>query len=228
MSDEKKDIEETVEYYQKLYEQHGHSPKTLGWDKQKQYLRFGVLMSEFVNLESPRVLDVGCGFGDLNHYLKDVFTDYTYTGIDITPELIETAKNIYSGEDNIDFILGDFVSHSFDSNFDVIIASGTFNSKFSSGRNMEFIENSIKKAISIADEGIAFDFLSDKVDYEYEHTFHSSPEEILSIAYSQSRNLILFNNYMPFEFSVIIFKNDSFSKNNTVFERPVRFRNKEI
>jgi len=228
MSDIKQDVEETVKYYQELYAQHGHSPKTLGWDKQKQYLRFSVLMSEFVNLESPKILDVGCGFGDLNYYLRDVFSEYSYTGIDITPELIKTARSIYAEEDNIKFILGDFISEDFDSNFDVIIASGTFNSKFSSGRNKEFIKSAIAKAIDIADEGIAFDFLSDKVDYQYQHTFHSSPEEILSIAYSHSRNLILYNNYMPFEFSVVVFKNEVFSKNNTVFDRPVRFKSKEI
>lgn len=67
--------------------------------------------------------------------------------------------------------------------------------------------------------GITFDFLSDKVDYQYEHTFHSSPERILGYVYSKSRNVILRNDYMPFEFSVFIFKDDSFKSEDTVFHR---------
>lgn len=228
MSHTNQDIEETVKYYQKLYMQHGLSPKSLGWDKQKQYLRFSVLMSEFKDLISPSVLDVGCGFGDLNYFLKDTFSNYSYTGIDITPELIKTAKSIYAGDEKINFILGDFITERFDSSFDIVVASGTFNTKFSSGKNMEFIENVMAKAFYIAEEGVAFDFLSDKVDYQYKHTFHSSPEKILSIAYSHSKNIILYNNYMPFEFSIIVFKNSSFSKESTVFERPIQFKNKTL
>lgn len=228
MSDAIQDTKETVKYYQELFKRYGYSPKTLGWDKQKQYLRFSVLMSEFKGLISPRILDIGCGFGDLNYLLKDTFSEYSYTGIDITPELIATAKEKYAGEYNIKFILGDFIAEKFDSSFDVVVASGTFNTKFSSGRNKEFIKNAMAKAFEIANEGVAFDFLSDKVDFQHEHTFHSSPEEILSMAYSHSRNLILYNNYMPFEFSVIVFKNDSFSKKDTLFKRQTRFENKAL
>ena len=228
MSDVVQDTKETAKYYQELFKQHGYSPKTLGWDKEKQYLRFSVLMSEFKDLTTPRILDIGCGFGDLNYFLKDTFSEYSYTGIDITPELIETAKEKYHGKDNIKFILGDFITEKFESSFDVAVASGTFNTKFSSGRNKEFIEKAMAKAFEVANEGIAFDFLSDKVDYQHEHTFHSSPEEILSMAYSHSRNLILYNNYMPFEFSVIVFKDDTFSIKDTLFKRRMRFENKEL
>ena len=218
-----KDTNETIEYYRHLYDQYGYSPKSLGWNKDRQRLRFSILMNEFKTLESPRILDVGCGFGDLNLLLKELFPVYSYTGIDITPEFIRAAENRYASDDEIRFILGDFISEEFDSNFDVVVASGTFNTRFSSNRNKEFIEGAFAKAFDIAEEGISFDFLSDKVDFCHEHTFHSSPEDILSLAYSYSRNLILYNNYIPFEFNIVVFKNNNFSKEKTVFERPTNF-----
>lgn len=71
----------------------------------------------------------------------------------------------------------------------------------------------------LCSDGLAFDFLSDKVDYRHEHTFHSSPEKVLEIAYKYSRNIVLRNDYMPFEFAIIIFKDDGFDKQDTVFHR---------
>ena len=85
--------------------------------------------------------------------------------------------------------------------------------------NYDFIDACIDKALAVCRDGLAFDFLSDKVDFQLEHTFHSSPERILEMAYRYSRNVILRNDYMPFEFSVFIFNDDSFSADDTVFER---------
>jgi hypothetical protein len=92
------------------------------------------------------------------------------------------------------------------------------NHKISENNNYEFIEQVIKKALSITKDGFAFNFLSDKVDfYKCDDTFHSSLEKILAIAYKYSRNIILRNDYMPFEFSLFIFKDDSFHSEDTVF-----------
>lgn len=67
---------------------------------------------------------------------------------------------------------------------------------------------------------IVFDFQSDKVDFMGCDTgFYFSPEKVLGIAYEFSRNVILDNSYMPFEFAVTIFKDDSFKKDTTVFNR---------
>ena len=103
--------------------------------------------------------------------------------------------------------------------FDFAISSGIFNHKLDGNSNYEFLEDVIKNTLAICKDGLAFDFLSDKVDYPLEHTFHNSPEKVLSIAYKYSRNIILRNDYMPFEFSLFIFKDDSFQKEDTLFNR---------
>lgn len=211
----KNDISNVIERYTKRYIEYGFSPKSLGWDKGKQELRFEILTSEY-NFEKKHVLDIGCGFGDLNKTLSKNTSSYNYTGIDLVEKLIEEGKKHYNSN-YIKLIKGNILDYDSVEVFDYAISSGIFNHKNSGADNYSFIEATIKKALAVCRDGLAFDFLSDKVDYKLDHTFHSSPEKILEIAYKYSRNIILKNSYMPFEFSLFMFKDDSFKKDDTVF-----------
>lgn len=206
----------TVEKYRKGYAEYGYSPKTLGWDKGRQDIRFEVLLS-FFECQGKSILDIGCGFGDLNRVLsRQNAGDYNYTGVDIVSELIDEGQKHYPQE-HINFINADFLEHSFTKTFDIVVASGIFNHKFDSGKNDLFVERVLNKAWSICKEGFAFDFLSDKVDYRHDHTYHNNPERTLGLAYGLSRNVSLRNDYMPFEFCLYVGKDDSFDRADAVF-----------
>jgi SAM-dependent methyltransferase len=210
------DRAETVEKYRKGYAEHGYSPKTLGWDKGRQDIRFEVLLS-FFEFRGKSILDIGCGFGDLNRVLSRENGDsYQYLGIDLVGELINEGRRHYPQE-NIRFLNADFLEFQFKENFDIIVASGIFNHKFDSGENDLFVERVLKKAWSLSTEGFAFDFLSDKVDYRYDHTYHNNPGRILELAYGLSRNVSIRNDYMPFEFCLHVGKDDSFDRADAVF-----------
>lgn len=212
------DRDDTIKRYSTRYKKFGYSPLTLGWDKGKQNIRFDVLTSEY-NFSGKSVLDIGCGFGDLNKVLQAKFGgNYNYTGVDLVPELISEARLRYPDK-NKRFIVDDFLDINLEEKFDYALASGVFNHSLSSADNYDLIEATIDKALSLTNDGVAFDFLSDKVDYKHEHTFHSSPEKILRIVYKFSRNIVLRNDYMPFEFSIFIFKDDSFLSEDTLFNR---------
>lgn len=213
----KEDIDSVIERYTKRYDEFGYSPKSLGWDKGKQDIRFDILSSQY-NFENKHVLDIGCGFGDFNKTISQKTNNYEYTGVELVEALFIEAKNQYVGE-KIHFINKNILEFDSDIIYDYAISSGVFNHKISEDNNYDFIEQVIKKALSICRDGLAFDYLSDKVDFQHNHTFHSSPEKILSIAYKYSRNIILRNDYMPFEFSIFIFNDDSYKKETTLFNR---------
>ena len=214
----KQDRKRVITRYSKRYLEYGYSPKTLGWDKGKQDLRYSILFEEF-DVDKRSILDVGCGFGDANKVLTNLSDNYRYMGVDIVEELLTQAKDSYKNCDNIAFILGDFLELEFQDSYDFVVASGIFNFKLADGNNYQFIEAFMNKAFLLSKEGVAFDFLSDRVDYQSELTFHSNPTIILEMAYKLSRNVILKSNYMPFEFTVVIFKDDSFDVEDTIFKR---------
>ena len=207
---------DTISKYQSNYERYGYSPRSLGWDKGKQDIRFDIL-TRFFSLKGKRILDIGCGFGDLNICLQAHYgDDYTYLGVDLVESFILDAQARYSS-DKVNFKCCDFVSNwNLLGEFDVVLASGIFNHKFTKADNKLFVSDVIKKSFALAAEGVAFDFLSDKVDFMHAHTFHSSPEEVLSLGYSLTRNVVLRNDYFPFEFAIRLLKDDSFSADATI------------
>ena len=206
-----------VAMYQGRWQHYGYSPQALGWTKGKQDIRFEVLLSAF-DCEGRSFVDVGCGFGELNQAVRQRCTRYTYHGVDLTAEFVEQGRLLYDG-DGVTFQTGDFLELEFDRSFDCGIASGLFNYRFEAIDNYEYIEQVLAKLFGLCREGVAVDFLTDRVNFQREHCYHSNPEKILSIALRLTRNVRLRHDYMPFEFAVILFKDDSFDEHDTVFNR---------
>lgn len=204
-------------FYASRYKQWGYSPKSLGWDKGNQQVRFDVLTSQY-SFEQKSILDIGCGFGDLLNTISKKASQFDYTGIDLSEDFIKKAKQLHP-QPHCRFFAEDILTFSPQRSFNYAIASGTFNLMLAGVDQYNYIEEVIKKTLQICIDGFAFDFLSDKVDYQKEETFHFSPEKLLSIAYKYSRNVMLRNDYMPFEFSLFVFNDDSFEKYDTLFCR---------
>lgn len=210
-------------FFNENYKKYGYSEKSLAWNKGKQNVRFEQLIKNLHMYEEMKIFDIGCGFGDFNKYLSiKGYKNYCYKGVDLVEGFVETAQNIYKDCKNFSFECADFLDMQIDEKYDYVIGSGIFNLKMYQVDNYENIYNVIKKSLAICkpDGAVAFDFQSDKVDYiASDIAFHNSPERILEIAYRFSRNVILDNSYMPFEFLLVIFKNDTFSAENTTFNK---------
>ncbi len=202
-------------FYSERYKEYGYSPKSLGWDKGKQNIRFEILTSLY-DFQGKSLLDIGCGFGDLALFLDEKHTKYNYTGIDLSENFIKEAKEKHQYPNKY-FEVADILDFTPQQNYDFAIASGTFNLALQEIDNYEYLNLVFAKTIAICNDGFAFDFLSDKVDYQLKEAFHYAPEKVLALAYKYSRNIVLRNDYMPFEFSLFLFKDDSFKKEDTLF-----------
>lgn len=209
------DIKHTIRRYSDRLKQHGYSSKALGWLKGKQDIRFDVLTSR-VNIENKTVLDIGCGFGDLNFFLEKKQKNYTYIGCDLCESFIDIARELHPQQQ---FLVGDFLEMTFLEKIDWAVASGPFNHRFTETDNLEFIYAMMQKTFDIVEEGFSFDFISTNVDFQEENIYYTNPSLILNFAYKLSRNILLRSDYMPFEFSIFVFKNDSFSREKTVFTK---------
>jgi hypothetical protein len=210
------DKKKTIDRYTKRFNDFGYSPKAVGWgEKGKQNLRFEVLANYFP-LENMSILDIGAGFGDLYKYLA-TSNIKNYHGFDLVESLVVKGNELYGSNENFKLTLGDFSETVLHEMFDVCLISGLFNFKLVGSNNYDFITSVITKAFANCKVGLAANFITDRVDYHEELIFNSKPEIILGIALGLTKNVTLRNDYFPFEFSVFLNKDESFSKEDTVF-----------
>ena len=83
---------ENERFYKAALEKHGLTCKALHWNSaQSQSLRFKVLLSFICeDISTCKLVDIGCGLGDLNHYMQP--KPLQYIGVDIMDTMVEEAK----------------------------------------------------------------------------------------------------------------------------------------
>jgi len=204
-----------LRYYSNLLQKHGFDPRSVGWGdrKGKQSLRFEILC-QIGKIHGGSLLDVGCGFGDLYGYLKYKKIQVKYLGVDINPELIEIGKKIYP---KASLETRDIEQKPFQRKFEWVMASGIT----SHGSTYPHLRKVIKEMFRICSKGVAMNFVSNRVDYKTKGLFYSSPEKILAISKSLSNRIVLRHDYMPFEFTLYIFKNTK-KTSNLIFQEYIK------
>lgn len=208
---------ELREYYKERFQRYGVDERALGWSRNKQDVRFYAL-TKYFDLDSASVLDIGCGFGDFVNYADRAGIKYSkYLGIDLNDDFIKVARKKHNST-KVKFINDDFLDMQIES-VDFAFASGIFGHLIFENEEQQYsyIDEVFSKTLSIVQEGMAFDFLSSNVDYRTSaRDFHADPARILNIAYHHSRNILLNNSIMPFEYSIVLFKDDSYN-DKTIF-----------
>ena len=198
---DKADKYKLIDYYNRLFDQFGYSHKTIGWGKKRHFFRYEVLLSKF-NVKNCSLLDFGCGFGDLSDYLIEKSIPVDYYGVDINEKLIKEGKN-QNPERNI--LFSDPLNDGLNRKYDYIISSGVHNTKISD--NLSFIKKTFKLFDSYSNKGFSINFLSNNCDYFEDNLYYSNPSEIISIALNYSQKILIRHDYMPYEFTVIVYKN---------------------
>ncbi|MBN1802262.1 MAG: class I SAM-dependent methyltransferase [Candidatus Lokiarchaeota archaeon] len=73
--------------------------------------------------ENIRILDLGCGTGNLTRKVKLAFPNSKITCLDNSPQMVEQAREKLKEFDEITFLIQDFNELSFQENYNVIISS---------------------------------------------------------------------------------------------------------
>jgi len=211
---QKNEVKKVIERYNKRLKKFGVKPKTLGWDKERHFLRYHILLSQWT-FNNNSLLDFGCGFGDMYNYIQENKLNIIYNGYDINNDLIKEGIKKYQ---KIKLKSVDFLN-SKDYYFDFIVSSGVHNFKIKD--NWEFIEKTFEKFNRCAKKGFAINFISNKVQKEFkkEHLYYTSPSKILELAYQFSNKVILRNDYMPFEFTIFIDLENDYDKRKIIYPK---------
>lgn len=200
------DKERIIKRYNKRIEKYGHTIEALAsGNDERRNMRFQVLLDCGIQ-KGDRVLDLGCGFGDLYPYLQKSFGErgVEYVGVDINSNIIDGAKERFKG---VDFRVLDILEDQLEERFDYIVSTSSFNLKLSEISNYEFTHKLLTKCYEYCDKGIAIDFLTEYVDYRStDDAFYYSPEKVFSIAKGLTKRVMLRHDYPLFEFCIYMYK----------------------
>ena len=195
--------------YEDAYKIHGDSSISLFMPKGRFKERFDVLTQHFQKSGST-VLDFGCGLAHLKLYLDEFKHElnYLYSGTDITPSFIMENKKKYTEGD---FFLIEHFSEIKES-YDHIVAAGVFSFLYDDDIEIhrEFMFDNIKYLFNKSEISLCLNFMHDEVDYIQADTYHQNVEELLVwVRANLSKRFILDQAVFPYEFNLIVFKDDS-------------------
>ena len=75
------------------------------------------------NKKNPKILDLGCGTGNITLKALTRFPEAEVTCLDLSENMIEIAKDKLSDYENIEYVIGDFTQMQTDTKYDVILSS---------------------------------------------------------------------------------------------------------
>ena len=197
MIDDKK--ARTIERYRAQLQMHGNNYRALDWgSREGQLLRFQILC-EIGNLAGSRVLDVGCGLGDLAAWLEERNLSVDYTGLELTPELLAEAERLHPSRR---FIQGSVLDPDVlaGESFDYVFASGIFYSYPEDGD--AWLEAAVTQMWQWARIGLAFNTLSVWAEHPEPGEYYADPARVLTFCHRLSPWVALRHDYHPRDFSI--------------------------
>jgi cyclopropane fatty-acyl-phospholipid synthase-like methyltransferase len=196
-------------HYAELVAQHGSAPEAAQWsDSRTQRLRLTVL-SEVGDLRASKVLDFGCGTGELLVYLnEELGFAGEYVGYDLARPAIDLARQL---RPDGRFERRDILSQGVPETFDYILASGVFNNRTSDG--WALMTQLLHGLWPHATRALAFNALSTYVEFQEEHLWYADPGEVfawckreLSPAIRLRHDYQVKPGVIPYEFTVFVYR----------------------
>jgi len=187
-------------YYDHLVKQYGHSPRACDYGNPlSQQTKFRTL-SAVMDLTGKTILDVGCGMGDYADYLTGRFKDFTYSGIDISSKMVETARQAHPA---LDIRLGNIIEDVIE-RFDVITANGIF---YLLGPGAPaLMKEMVTRMYALSIRAVAFNSLSSWAQDKEEGEFYADPLDTTEFCRQLTPWVVLRHDYHSRDFTVYLYR----------------------
>jgi SAM-dependent methyltransferase len=202
----KKILTDTNRYYTEKIKTHGPTSLGVDWKTQdSQEIRFDQLLKICDSTTRFSLCDYGCGYGHLLPYMKSKKISFQYLGIDISPEMIQVARQIQNKSAH--FQIGSKPSH----NSDYGIASGIFNVKQDVTNKVwkNYFLKTLGTINRFSTKGFSFNCLtkySDK-DRMKKNLYYGDPVFFFDYCKKMfSKNVALLHDYGLYEFTILVRK----------------------
>jgi SAM-dependent methyltransferase len=164
-------------------------------------LRFQVLC-DVAPLAGRTLHDVGCGAGHLADWLRTRGIATDYSGSDASPRMLEEARRLHP---DLRFDERDFRRGPPAERWDVLVCSGMLHVKLdrTDAEWWSFVQDVLRNMFAACRVAIAFNLMSDRVDWRAPELFYASPGAVLDFCRSElSRWVTLRHDYPLHEFTV--------------------------
>lgn len=205
---EKDFLREVSKYYSAKLAEHGETPHGVDWNSEEnQILRFEQLSKIIDREEAVSVNDLGCGYGALFDYLCGQTLISSYTGIDVSEDMIRAAKRRYQGRSGIQFLVGTEPVIPADYG----VASGIFNVRlnYTDAEWRIYIETILDVLDRTSHRGFSFNCLTKYSDAEKmrNYLYYADPCDLFDLCKRRySRNIALLHDYGLYEFTILVRK----------------------
>ena len=201
-------LAEVAEYYSSKLAQHGETPCGVDWNgEESQTLRFEQL-SKVINAKSHFLVnDFGCGYGAYYDFLTKKYESFSYSGIDVSENMVQAAEQRYQDRHNAHFI----VSSEPTQIADYGIASGVFSVRLD--RSDDEWQSYFNATLDVLDRtsrlGFAFNSLTSYSDTDKmrNHLYYADPCSLFELCKRRySHNVALLHDYGLYEFTILVRK----------------------
>jgi SAM-dependent methyltransferase len=194
-----------------------HGPNAAGTDwRLEKYaaIAYDKMMAVLLDRDKgarPSLLDIGCGYGGLLSHAKKVGVTLDYSGIDIVPEMVQHGRSFHP---DATFFVGDAQSFEFPRRYDYVVCNGLLSLKLDASildMNV-YAARLIRHMFSLASTGIAFNIMTNRVNFMEDHMYYRSPVEILAFCLSELSNKCRIDHaYNRYEFSTYVYRDEAIS-----------------
>jgi SAM-dependent methyltransferase len=159
--------------YRDVLGRHGDAAEAVKMSAAGQRFRFAALCG-IGDLHGASVADVGCGLGDLYAFLHEHVGDLDYTGIDIVPEMVERAQQLYP-EARFEHV--DVVRDGLGDEHDYVLLSSVGNDAMDGAT--EYLRALVKACFAGARLSLGFNFISSHARHQEPELAYHDPAEML-------------------------------------------------
>jgi len=195
-----------VAHYEAQLARFGATARGMDWkDEASQELRFRVLC-EVCDLEGLSLHDVGAGAGHLCDHLVKRGAHVDYTGSDLSPAMVASARSLHPGRR---FEQQDLLADTGSEDWDVVLCSGLFFVKLghSDAEWGGFVRAMLRCMFERSRRALAFNLISDRVDWKVDHLYYADAGEMLDFCRAElSRWVVLRHDYPLHEYSVYVYR----------------------
>jgi SAM-dependent methyltransferase len=195
-----------VEHYERQLARFGPTAQGMDWkDEASQELRFRVLCG-VCDLGGRSLHDVGCGAGHLYGFLRRQGVAVDYTGSDASPRMLECARRLHP---EARFEQRDLRQGPPAETWDVVLCSGLFSVKLAHSDETwwRFVRETLLGMFEMCRVAIAFNLMSDRVDWRTKDLFYAPPGAVLDFCRAElSPWVILRHDYPLHEYTVYVYR----------------------